>query len=332
MRVDDGSLVLDSAEKPGGSSPANVRAILRVGNEFFLRSIDGIVQAQSGDLIAALIFTALWIGNVRHITHSAANIKFGGIDTIPPDDLRRPVSVQTLSNNLQIPYETVRRYVQAMIRDNVCVRVGKRGVIVPAAVHNQPMRKRLFRDSFPSLLRFLTDLKQAGFDYAPYRRVLASTVPLTDSGELPANGRALLRASMELVMRGVDRIGRLNGGDFLTGMIAMSIWTANVRAITCGRDNLKYGAMNQLPPDALRRPVTVNSVALTLHLPYETTRRYVSALVRDGIAQRVDGKGVIIPSAHFAQPRYYEAARESYQDIVQTVGDLHRAGFDFSRY
>ncbi len=313
-------------------APANVRAILRVGNEFFLRSIDGIVAAQDNDLIAALIFTALWIGNVRHITHSAANTRFGSMDDLPPDAMRRPVSVQTLANTLRIPYETVRRYVQAMIKAGHCVRVGKRGLIVPAAVHNQPHRRRALQEGLQSLLRFLGDLKQVGFEFAPYRRTLTSTVPLAPSGEMPPNGRALLRVGMELVMRGVDTMGRLHGGDFLSGMIYTAIWTANIRHITCSGDNLKYGGINQLPPDELRRPVTVNAIAGALRLPYETTRRYVSALVRDGSAVRIDGEGVIIPRAQFVRPDYYEAARQSYGQVAQMVSELHRAGFDFRSY
>lgn len=313
--------------------PENVRAVLRVGNEFFLRSIDSIVAAQDDDLIAALIFTALWMGNVRHITHSSANMKFGAIDSLPPDEMRLPVSVQTLSNTLRIPYETVRRYVQTMIAGGTCIRLGKRGVVVPTAVHNQPLRRRLFLDGFPSLLRFVDGLKAAGFDFAPYAQALPNTVPLPPSGELPDNARALLRASMELIMRGVDLVGRLNGNDFLRGMIAATIWTANVRHITCSSgDNLKYGGIQAIPPDAVRRPVTVNSVALSLRLPYETTRRYVGALVQSGIAQRIEGEGVIIPSAQFIRPEYFQAAREAYRNTVQTVADLHRAGFDFRNY
>lgn len=329
MRVDD-------ARSPTGIDvapmPTNVLAVLRVGNEFLMRSIDGMVAAQGNDLIAALIFTALWLGNVRHITNSAANTEFGGMDNLPPDSLRRPVSVQALANALRIPYETVRRYAQAMIKAGVCIRVGKRGLIVPAAVHNQPHRRKAFQESLQSLLRFLGDLKQARFDFAPYRHTLGNTVALPPAGEMPANVRALLRISMELVLQGVEMVGRLHSNDFLTGMIYTAIWTANVRHVTCSGDNLKYGNITQFLPDELRRPVTVNAIAGALRLPYETTRRYVSDLVRAGRAIRIDGKGVIIPGAQFARPDYSEGVRESYGHILRTVSDLHRAGFDFRNY
>ena len=335
MCVDDVGPGLGPAEiaveqPPDAKAPANVRAILRVGNEFFLRSIDGMVAAQNGDLIAALIFNTLWIANVRHITHSAANTQFRGLDDMPPDALRRPVSVQALANTLRIPYETVRRYVQTMIRKGDCIRVGKRGLIVPAAVHSQPHRRESLRAGLPSLMRFLDDLKLAGFDFSPYRRTLANTVPA--SGKTPANARALMRAGMDLIMHGVDSIGRLHGNDFLAGMICTTIWTANLRHITCSRDNLKYGGLDQLPPDDARRPVKVNAIAAALQLPYETTRRSVSKLVRAGVVVRIEGRGVIFPRAQFARPDYYEAARQSYAQIVHTVSDLHRAGFDFRKY
>ncbi len=332
MRVDEDGPEKNPAGRDDVPMPANARAVLRFGNQFLLRSIDSMVAAQEGDLIAALIFTALWLANVRHITHSPANTKFGGMDDLPPDALRRPVSVQALSTGLRIPYETVRRYVQAMIGAGCCIRVGKRGLIVPAAVHNLPHRRQFVQSSFPSLLRFIGDLKSAGFDFAPYRQALPSTVALPAPGELPSNGRALLRVSMELVMRGADSIGQLYGNDFLTGMVITTIWTANIHHITCGGDNLKYGGIHQLPPDEARRPVSVNAVAGALRLPYETTRRYVSKLVCDGFAVRIDGKGVIIPRAQFLRPAHDAMARRNYGHIAQTVADLHRAGFDFRRY
>src|SRR5437868_617466 len=90
--------------------PGNVRAILRVGNEFSLRTLDSMAGLADDDLIKALVYTAMWTTNVKHITHSIAkNQQFSGFDAVPPDEMRQPVSVMALSNALRIPYETVRR-------------------------------------------------------------------------------------------------------------------------------------------------------------------------------------------------------------------------------
>lgn len=308
--------------------PPTLRAILRVGNEFFLRSIDSMARLFDDDLIKALVYNAMWTANVRHITHSSANDTFGGMDAVPPDSMRQPVSVLALANVLRIPYETARRAVQALILADVCIRVDKRGLIVPARFHLEQRTQEAVRMSFPSLLRFLEDLKTAGFDFSPYRRTLPGTVPLPPGGALPANIRAMLRVCCELVMRGVDTLGKIHGDDFFQALIFSAIWVANVRHITGGPDNPKHG----FPPDRLRRPVTVNALALRLRMPYETVRRQASRMVRGGIAVRVGAKGLIIPQAQMARLDRFEGVRNAHKHIACAVADLHRAGFDFSRY
>ena len=313
-------------------APANIRAIFRVGNEFFLRSLDSMARVAGNDLVLALVYNAMWTANVLHITNSAANVEYGGMENIPPDSMRRPVTVMALASSLRIPYETTRRAVQTLIKGGICVRVGGRGLIVPAAIHMRQDRLDAIRDALPSLLRFLTDLKRAGFDFEPYRRPLPQTVPLPTDGNLPSNARAILRACTEFIMRGVDTLGRVHGDDFLLALIFSAIWTANVHHITGSSENLAFGGLGELPPDELRRPVSVNAITQSLRLSPETTRRYAARLLREGSATRVEDKGLIIPRQHLVNAAYYDGVRQSYTHIVRAVADMHRSGFDFSNY
>jgi DNA-binding transcriptional regulator YhcF (GntR family) len=312
--------------------PANVRAILRVGNEFFLRSIDSMAGLAGDDLIKALIYGAMWTANVKHITNSPANAQYSAIDEIPPDDLRMPVSVMALSNTLRIPYETVRRYVHTLMNEGACLRVGRKGFIVPAAVHARQAQREAIRENYPSLLRLLAELKRAGFDFAPYRRRLPQTKALPANGEMPSNARAILRVAMELVMHGIDVLGSMHNDDFLLALIFTAIWTSNVHHITSTADNLRYGALNDLPPDELRRPVTVHAVANSLRIPYETVRRYANRMVKDGSAVRIGGRGLIVPRERLAVDAGFDSVRNAYIHIDRTIAGLHRAGFDFSGY
>ncbi len=161
------------------SVPRNARAILRVGNEFFLRTLDSMASLVDDDLIKALVYTAMWTSNVKHITDSpTANHQFSNFNAIVPDEMRRPVSVMAISNALRIPYETVRRYVHTLLNEGRCVRVDRKGFIVPAAVLGSVAHRNTMRANYPSLLRFLSELKRAGFDFEPYRHRLPHTVPL----------------------------------------------------------------------------------------------------------------------------------------------------------
>lgn len=313
--------------------PGNVRAILRVTNEFFLRTLDSMASLAGDDLIKALVYTALWTANVKHITHSTtANLQFAAFDKVPSDDMRQPVSVMALSNALRIPYETVRRYVQTLLNEGSCVRVERKGLIVPAAVIARQDHLGTMRANNASLLRFLADLRRVGFDFKPYRHRLPQTVPLPADGEPMLNARAVARIVGELVMHGIDLLGRLHESDFLYAVIFTAIWTSNVRHITATKDNLKYGALTQLPPDEMRRPVTVHAIAGSLRIPYETVRRYANRMVRDGSAMRIGNKGLIVPRERLAVEAGFEGTRNAYIQTERTVAALHRAGFDFSSY
>ena len=312
--------------------PPNARAIMRISTTFWLYCIENMTRVASNDLIMALVYHAMWTANVKHITNSAANIEYGGLDRIPPDAARQPVSVMALSNSLRMPHETVRRYVHALLRDDRCVRVGKQGFIVPARVFERQDHKAAILEALPVLLRMLDDMKRNAFDFEPYRRVLPNTVPLPPDGAPPANLRAMLRVIVEMVMRGVDMLGSLRGDDFLYGLIYTAIWVIGARQIIATTENLKYGALLQPPPDEIVRPVTVHALAQALHVPYETVRRSANRLVSDGVALRMGNKGLIIPRAQHDKPEAYATVRRGYNNLVRAIGDLHRAGFDFSNY
>jgi len=100
---------------------ASIRVLLaamKVLREFF-----------GGDLMTGLVFTALRAANVKHITNTAP----GANRDILPDSDRRPVSMMAISNSMRVPYETVRRHTAKLIKQGKCVRVGRSGLIVPAA-------------------------------------------------------------------------------------------------------------------------------------------------------------------------------------------------------
>lgn len=83
----------------------------------------------AGDLMTGLVFTAIRAANVKHITNTAP----GANRDILPDSDRRPVSMMAISNSMRLPYETVRRHTAKLIEQGKCVRVGRSGLVVPAA-------------------------------------------------------------------------------------------------------------------------------------------------------------------------------------------------------
>src|SRR5215469_5562629 len=203
-----------AATGAAADSPANLRPVLRAGAALSLRAITNITKFAGGDLRSGLVFQAIWTSNLRPVTQSAANETYGGLDTLPPEEMIRPIAVHALSESLLIPYETTRRHVAKLIKDGLCIR-DHRGVrIAMASITTRPEIAGLVQNALPNLLLFLDELRHGDFDFTPYRQPLPVTVRLPENGQLPVNGRGLLRVCGEFVMRCIDVLGRLYDNDF----------------------------------------------------------------------------------------------------------------------
>ncbi|MBU1377358.1 MAG: hypothetical protein KKE02_13080 [Alphaproteobacteria bacterium] len=132
---------------------------------------------------------------------------------------------------------------------------------------------------------------------------------------------ATTRASLAYI-RDTAQISR-GDGDLLDPLIFTAILDANM--VPVNRDpelQVLYGGAEISAPDDLRRPVSINAVAQSLRLPFETVRRRVSGLVRRGSCI-VDPRGVVVPNAAVTSPAYgaiqrarYDRARGFYQTLT----------------
>jgi DNA-binding Lrp family transcriptional regulator len=138
------------------------------------------------------------------------------------------------------------------------------------------------------------------------------------------------RASLAYI-RDTAQISR-GDGDLLDPLIFTAILDANMAPVNRDPElRVAYGGPDISAPDALRRPVSINAVAQSLSLPFETVRRRVTRLVREGQCV-MDGRGVIVPNAAVTSPAYvaiqrgrYDRARRFYQTL-KTVGVLPADG------
>jgi len=110
----------------------------------------------NGDVLRALVFTAIWTANVKHVVNTTQVRS----QTVLPDELRRPVSVLAIANSLRLPYETVRRHANALEKAGVCRRIGGKGLIVPASEHTK--RASATAQAHRMLSSLLTELRSAG--------------------------------------------------------------------------------------------------------------------------------------------------------------------------
>ena len=124
------------------------------------------------------------------------------------------------------------------------------------------------------------------------------------------------------------------GNEFLDTLITVAIVQANLTPLAADPGlQHAYGDYDAPPPDDLRRPVSVNAVAASLKLPYETVRRRVAALAK-GPGFELTPHGVVVSGALVNSPQHremldanYALVRAFYQRLrglgaLQDVADL----------
>lgn len=108
-------------------------------------------------------------------------------------------------------------------------------------------------------------------------------------------------------------------GDLLSALIVAALGSGNCAHLPVTR----FAALEDIPPDQERRPLTVRQVADSLGQPYETVRRRFVALEAAGQVARRGRNGFIVPEANDRAPDRLEATRRTHGKIQRMVKALH---------
>jgi predicted ArsR family transcriptional regulator len=100
-------------------------AVAAIG--LLITSMRELRAAFGDDLLKGVVFTAIRAANIKHYTNTSPSAH----RSILPDVHRLPVSALAISQSLRLPYETVRRHADTLAKEGTCIRVGRRGLIVP---------------------------------------------------------------------------------------------------------------------------------------------------------------------------------------------------------
>ena len=148
-----------------------------------------------------------------------------------------------------------------------------------------------------------------------------------EAAEDAAVARIASRLSSEYILRALQLLVEAYG-DIRTGIIAQTIVTANTAHLDArGGEGWRYAGIDEAPPDAVRRPISIARLAESLDLPFETTRRHVQRLLDAGLCVRVDG-GLIVPQSAVERPGAVRAALANVGYIRKFVRDLQAAGLE----
>lgn len=247
-------------------------------------------QAQLGRYIwpvdNALLVIAITHANIEPILRSPElNLAYATYDHPPPDDLRRPISVNALAQSLGLPFETIRRQAGRLCRLGVC-RTTPRGLIIPQWLLNIPPYRLACEATYAGLGELYDRLTAIGAIDAPdFRQAWPHKPPLRAAG----------RASVDYLLRMVESAaGSL--GDPL-GSLA---W---LQVLALSRADAEGGPLT---------PVRLARVSKALGSPQETVRRRLNHLVDIGVCSWTR-EGLVISRAHLDRP---EIARLADRNLV----------------
>lgn len=140
------------------------RSVARLSTEYVLRLLRLLTDMQDGELLTAIIGQAIIAANTSHLNEAAdPERRFAGRMDLPPDELRRPISVLALSASLGLPFETTRRHVNKLMAAGVCKRV-RGGVIIPAEALDNPRSVAAGEANLTYVLQFVRGLRRLGLD------------------------------------------------------------------------------------------------------------------------------------------------------------------------
>lgn len=118
----------------------------------------------------------------------------------------------------------------------------------------------------------------------------------------------------------------VGGLEPLDALLVLAVNQANIAPLT--RDpqaRARYGSLEAPAPDEARRPVSINAVAASLGLPFETVRRRIRRLAAAQVCQ-VSADGVVVPASFLASPSYLQSVIVAHEHLRRFYVELRAAG------
>lgn len=241
-----------------------------------------------GDLVSSLLIPAISEANVGHLDqHPDDTLRHLALDAAYPDALRRPANVMSIAASLEIPRETARYKLEAMLESGLVHRQDN-GIIL----RTETLTSERFLPAIPRYLEamgeFVADL--GGVSACGLRPGQALLRPVW-----PVAG-AVLRLGTAHVLRCIGHLRRFAPGlslmDSYLLMAVLHETAAHLRPYP-GAWDVPDG-MVWTPTD--RTVVSGLHLARTYDIPVETVRRRLRGLEEGGLLVRKSG-GVALKNA-----------------------------------
>ena len=197
---------------------------------------------------------------------------------IPPTAANRALTMNAIATSFSRPFETTRRYVQALIKEDFFVRV-ENGVTLSPSSDNAARVFSFFKEQNNLFIDFVTDIFHT------------CDIDWPDPGKDEPDAAAILIRALDILLYPFETSRPVS-----THWVTMLVWTLisaeNTRHITRDPElNRRYATI--ATPDEQRRPVPLRPIAKRMHLPYTTVWRLCKEMEAAGLASRIDDKWVL---------------------------------------
>lgn len=119
----------------------------------------------------------------------------------------------------------------------------------------------------------------------------------------------------------VRRISRRDR-DLIDSLLFATIISSNVALLTHDPAlQMTYAGISSPAPPEARRPVSINAVAQSMRIPFETARRRIQKMARDGILE-VSERGVVAPQSILQRPDFIEGIVQRHDRVGQFYREL----------
>jgi hypothetical protein len=288
------------------SSPALLRAVNRLAAPCIIDAM--MVGRRDRDFHDALILLAVVQANVAPLMRDGeVQRAYASPDAPPPDELRRPVSMNAIAQSLRLPYETVRRRLLRLAAADAC-EISPHGVIVPTRELASPAHTAALFAVWEQIRRLYYRLRDLGALDALVQPASLNEPPTSDEPPL----RAVIRIASDYMLRAVDNVGGQFDG-LISGLVWFTVMSAN-------REHLE--GLEELSPP---RPASVSAIAGRLTAPIETVRRHANELIAAELCQRTRG-GLIVPAEVLARPQTLRVMQTNFTDLQRMFSAFAQFG------
>lgn len=154
---------------------------------------------------------------------------------------------------------------------------------------------------------------------------MCAVSPVLDSISEPMIRRDRVLAGLSFAFLRDEMATGIGELDPLDALLVLAVNQANIAPLTRDPEaRARYGRLDAPAPDDARRPVSINAIAASLGLPFETVRRRIRRLAAAQVCV-LSPEGVVVPAAFLTSATYVQSVMQAHDRLRRFYLELKAA-------